>query len=139
MLPKYPNRIGIVTSPTGAAIQDMMNILGRRFPCAEILLYPALVQGPDAAQQLIKGVEYFNKTQCVDVIIIGRGGGSIEDLWAFNDEKLAFSIAASHIPVISAVGHESDFTICDFVADVRASTPSAAAELAVPDKNDLKS
>ncbi len=137
-LPRYPERIGIVTSPTGAAIQDMLNILGRRFPCAEIRLYPAQVQGPEAASQLIRGVEYFNETDSADVIIIGRGGGSAEDLWAFNDERLAYCVAASKIPVISAVGHESDFTICDFVADMRAPTPSAAAELAVPDKEELQ-
>lgn len=137
-LPRYPERIGIVTSPTGAAIQDMLNILGRRFPCAEIRLYPAQVQGPEAAPQLMRGVEYFNETDSADVIIIGRGGGSAEDLWAFNDERLAYCVAASKIPVISAVGHESDFTICDFVADMRAPTPSAAAELAVPDKEDLQ-
>ena len=137
-LPRYPERIGIVTSPTGAAIQDMLNILGRRFPCAEIRLYPAQVQGPEAPSQLIRGVEYFNNTDSVDVMIIGRGGGSAEDLWAFNDERLAVCIAESKIPVISAVGHESDFTICDFVADKRAPTPSAAAELAVPDGEELK-
>lgn len=137
-LPRYPERIGIVTSPTGAAIQDMLNILGRRFPCAEIRLYPAQVQGPEAASQLMRGVEYFNETDSADVIIIGRGGGSAEDLWAFNDERLAYCVAASKIPVISAVGHESDFTICDFVADMRAPTPSAAAELAVPDKEELQ-
>ena len=136
-LPKYPMRIGIVTSPTGAAIRDMLNILGRRFPCAEIKLYPAQVQGADAPPQLIRGIQYFNESHSVDVIIIGRGGGSIEDLWAFNDEGLALCVAASHLPVISAVGHESDFTICDFVADKRAPTPSAAAELAVPDRNEL--
>ena len=136
-LPRYPERIGIVTSPTGAAIQDMLNILGRRFPCAEIVIYPAQVQGAEAPPQLIRGVEYFNATCSADVIIIGRGGGSAEDLWAFNDERLALCIAASQIPVISAVGHESDFTICDFVADRRAPTPSAAAELAVPDGNEL--
>ena len=136
-LPRYPKRIGIITSPTGAAIQDMLNILGRRFPCAEILLYPAQVQGAEAPPQLIKGIEYFNRTKTADVLIIGRGGGSAEDLWAFNDEKLALCIAASEIPVISAVGHESDFTICDFVADKRAPTPSAAAELAVPERADL--
>lgn len=136
-LPRYPERIGIVTSPTGAAIQDMLNILGRRFPCAEITIYPAQVQGAEAPPQLIRGVEYFNATRSADVIIIGRGGGSAEDLWAFNDERLALCIAASEIPVISAVGHESDFTICDFVADRRAPTPSAAAELAVPDGTEL--
>lgn len=136
-LPQYPMRIGIVTSPTGAAIRDMINILGRRFPCAEIRLYPAQVQGPEAPPQLIRGIEYFNRSRSADVIIVGRGGGSAEDLWAFNDERLALCVAASEIPVISAVGHESDFTICDFVADRRAPTPSAAAELAVPDRMEL--
>lgn len=138
-LPRIPSKIGIITSPTGAAIQDMLNILGRRFPCAEIYIYPAQVQGADAAPQLIDGLKYFNQTDSVDVIIIGRGGGSAEDLWAFNDEKLAYAVADSDIPVISAVGHESDFTICDFVADKRAPTPSAAAELAVPDVSDIVS
>ena len=137
-LPRFPSRIGIVTSPTGAAIRDMMNILGRRFPSAEIYVYPAQVQGPAAAPQLIEGLRYFNRTQSVDVIIIGRGGGSAEDLWAFNDERLAYAVAESEISVISAVGHESDFTICDFVADKRAPTPSAAAELAVPDSADIR-
>ena len=137
-LPRIPSRIGIVTSPTGAAIQDMLNILGRRFPQAEVYIYPAQVQGADAAPQLVEGLKYFNSTQSVDVIIIGRGGGSAEDLWAFNDERLAYEVFKSRIPVISAVGHESDFTICDFVADKRAPTPSAAAELAVPDVADIK-
>lgn len=137
-LPRFPSRIGIVTSPTGAAIRDMMNILGRRFPAAEAFIYPAQVQGPSAAPQLIEGLRYFNRTQSVDVIIIGRGGGSAEDLWAFNDERLAYAVAESEISVISAVGHESDFTICDFVADKRAPTPSAAAELAVPDSADIR-
>lgn len=136
-LPRIPSRIGIVTSPTGAAIQDMLNILGRRFPCAEVYIYPAQVQGADAAPQLIEGLKYFNSAKSVDVIIIGRGGGSAEDLWAFNDERLAYEVFNSEIPVISAVGHESDFTICDFVADKRAPTPSAAAELAVPDVADI--
>ena len=136
-LPKIPSRIGVITSPTGAAVRDIMNILGRRFPHAEVLLYPALVQGPDAAPQLAAGLRYFNTARTVDVIIIGRGGGSMEDLWAFNDETLARTIAASAIPVISAVGHETDFTIADFVADRRAPTPSAAAELAVPDTREL--
>ena len=136
-IPAYPQRIGIVTSPTGAAVQDMLNILGRRFPCAEILLYPAQVQGAEAPRQLIGGICYFNQKCPVDVLIVGRGGGSAEDLWAFNDEQLALCIAQSAIPVISAVGHESDFTICDFVADLRAPTPSAAAELAVPDRMEL--
>ena len=137
-LPKIPSRVGIITSATGAAIRDMINVCGRRFPFATLVLYPSLVQGPDAPAQLIEGVRYFNETKSVDVLIIGRGGGSIEDLWAFNNEELAREIAASAIPVISAVGHETDFTICDFVADRRAPTPSAAAELAVPETGELK-
>ncbi len=137
-LPKIPSRIGIITSPTGAAIRDMINVSSRRFPYAKIILYPALVQGPDAPPQLVEGLRYFNENSAADVIIIGRGGGSIEDLWAFNDERVAYAVAASRIPVISAVGHETDFTICDFVADRRAPTPSAAAEIAVPDTNELK-
>ena len=135
-LPQFPRRIGVITSPTGAAVHDMINVLGRRFPLAEMILYPSMVQGAEAPLQLISGVEFFGATGLVDVIIIGRGGGSAEDLWAFNDENLARSIAACPISVISAVGHESDFTICDFVADRRAPTPSAAAELAVPDTRD---
>ena len=131
-IPFLPKTVGIITSPTGAAIHDMINVMGRRFPLTKILLYPALVQGDGAAQTLINGIQYFNATNSCDVIIIGRGGGSIEDLWAFNDVNLAYTIADSHIPVISAVGHESDFTICDFASDLRAPTPSAAAELAVP-------
>ncbi len=137
-LPKIPTRVGIITSPTGAAVRDMINITRRRFPYAKIILYPSLVQGADAAPQLIGGINYFNAARSVDVIIIGRGGGSIEDLWAFNDEGLARTVAASIIPVISAVGHETDFTICDFAADMRAPTPSAAAEIAVPDTAELK-
>ena len=137
-LPSLPSRIGIITSPTGAAIHDMMNIIGRRFPICEMLLYPALVQGERAAASLASGIRYFDNEKNVDLIIIGRGGGSIEDLWAFNDERLARVIFDCEIPVISAVGHESDFTICDFVADVRASTPSAAAELAVPESAEVK-
>ena len=136
-LPKIPTRIGVITSPTGAAIRDIINILGRRFPYAKVILYPALVQGAEAAPSLIDGMNYFNAQKNVDVIIIGRGGGSIEDLWAFNDETLARTVAASAIPTISAVGHETDFTICDFVADRRAPTPSAAAELAVPETHEL--
>ena len=136
-LPKIPTRIGVITSPTGAAIRDIINILGRRFPYAKVILYPALVQGAEAAPSLISGMNYFNSERNVDVIIIGRGGGSIEDLWAFNDETLARTVAASKIPTISAVGHETDFTICDFVADRRAPTPSAAAELAVPETHEL--
>ena len=136
-IPKFPSRVGLITSPTGAAIRDMTRILGRRFPMAEILLYPSLVQGTGAAAQLSSGIKYFNEQMNVDVIIIGRGGGSIEDLWEFNNEGLARTVFASEIPVISAVGHESDFTICDFVSDMRASTPSAAAELAVPEQSEL--
>lgn len=136
-LPKIPTRIGVITSPTGAAVRDMINILGRRFPLAKVILYPALVQGEGAAPDLVRGIDYFNGAMDVDVIIIGRGGGSIEDLWAFNDETLARRVAASRIPVISAVGHETDFTLCDFAADRRAPTPSAAAELAVPEVGEL--
>jgi exodeoxyribonuclease VII large subunit len=136
-LPRYPRRIGIVTSPTGAAIHDIIRITGRRYPLCELILFPALVQGSGAAASLRTGVEFFNSVDLVDAIIIGRGGGSIEDLWAFNDEALARSVAASRLPVISAVGHESDVTICDFVADLRAPTPSGAAEAAVPDQTEL--
>lgn len=136
-IPKIPSRIGVITSPTGAAVKDIIRILGRRFPYAEVLLFPAQVQGSGAAESLIAGLSYFSDTKSVDVIILGRGGGSAEDLWEFNNEALARAVAASPIPVISAVGHESDFTICDFVADVRAATPSAAAELAVPESTEL--
>ena len=137
-LPRIPMRVGIVTSPTGAAIQDMKNIIGRRFPLCTVVLYPALVQGENAPASIARGIRYFNEKRSVDLIIIGRGGGSIEDLWAFNNEALARVVYGSELPIISAVGHESDFTICDFVADVRASTPSAAAELAVPEAAELK-
>ncbi|MBP5610422.1 MAG: exodeoxyribonuclease VII large subunit [Clostridia bacterium] len=136
-LPLYPKKIGVVTSPTGAAIRDMIRILGRRFSPAELLIVPAAVQGADAPAELTAGIERLNRRDDIDLIIIGRGGGSFEDLFAFNDEKLARTIAASRIPVISAVGHETDFTICDFVSDLRAATPSAAAELAVPDRAEL--
>ncbi len=136
-LPKIPKTVGVITSPTGAAVRDIINVLSRRFSYSNILLYPSLVQGDGAPQQLINALNYFETTKCVDVIIIGRGGGSIEDLWAFNNEQLARTIFAMSIPVISAVGHETDFTICDFVSDVRAPTPSAAAEIAVPDTNDM--
>ncbi len=138
-IPKFPRKIGVVTSPTGAAIQDIRNIVFRRFPSAEIILYPVLVQGDGAAQQITAAIEYFNQNDLADVLIVGRGGGSIEDLWAFNEEIVAYAIYNSIIPVISAVGHETDFTISDFVADLRAPTPSAAAELAVPDKAELLS
>ena len=137
-IPRIPETVGVITSPTGAAVRDIINITGRRFPLSKVLLYPALVQGSSAAESLIEGIKYFNQTKCVDVIIIGRGGGSIEDLWAFNNELLARTVAASDIPVISAVGHETDFTICDFAADRRAATPSAAAELAVPDSYEIR-
>ena len=137
-LPRYPRSVGVITSPTGAAVRDIINVTGRRYPLAEIKVFPALVQGEGAEASLIAGIEYFNREQNADVIIIGRGGGSIEDLWAFNSEPLARTVARSDIPVISAVGHETDFTICDFVSDLRAPTPSAAAEIAVPDVLDLK-
>ena len=137
-IPKFPQSIGIVTSPTGAAIRDMINVLKRRCPMVKVIIYPCLVQGENAAKSISEGIEYFNTKKKVDVIIAGRGGGSIEDLWAFNEEITARSVAASNIPVISAVGHEVDFTICDFAADLRAPTPSAAAELAVPDIVELR-
>jgi len=137
-LPKIPTRIGIITSPTGAAIRDIINILGRRFPLCRPILYPSLVQGDGASAQIIAGIDYFNEKKNVDVLIVGRGGGSLEDLWAFNDEALCRRVAASNIPIISAVGHETDFTLCDFAASVRAPTPSAAAELAVPESSELK-
>ncbi len=132
-LPRIPKTVGIITSPTGAAIRDMLNVTGRRWRSAKIVIYPSLVQGDAAPQELCRGLEYLNAARECDVIIIGRGGGSIEDLWAFNDERVVRAVAASSIPVISAVGHETDFTLCDFAADCRAPTPSAAAELAVPD------
>jgi len=137
-LPRYPARIGIITSPTGAAVRDMIQILGRRYPAAEVILYPALVQGADAPKSLCAGLRLFATALPVDVILLGRGGGSAEDLFAFNNEELARAVAASPVPVVSAVGHETDFTICDFVADLRAPTPSAAAELAVPDAAELR-
>lgn len=136
-LPKFPHKVGVITSPTGAARRDIENILLRRFPCAEIILYPVTVQGESAPGQLLTALEYMDSNSLADVIIIGRGGGSAEDLWAFNDERLARAVYECKTPVISAVGHETDFTICDFVADMRAPTPSAAAELAVPDKREL--
>jgi exodeoxyribonuclease VII large subunit len=137
-LPKIPSVVGIVTSPTGAAVRDIIHICRRRFPYAKLVLYPALVQGPDAPASVAAGIAYFNDTNSADVLIVGRGGGSVEDLWAFNTELVARAAAASKIPLISAVGHETDFTICDFVADRRAPTPSAAAEIAVPDTEELK-
>ncbi len=136
-LPAFPETIALVTSPTGAAVQDMLNILTRRYPVAKVLMCPVQVQGESAAGQLTEMINTLSLRDDVDVIIIGRGGGSMEDLWAFNSEELAFAIYNCPIPVISAVGHETDFTISDFVADLRAPTPSAAAELAVPQLTDL--
>ena len=136
-LPPFPARVGVITSPTGAAVRDIINVIGRRYPLATIYIYPALVQGEGAARTLIAGIDYFDRSGLVDTVIIGRGGGSIEDLWEFNNEALARRIFACSVPVISAVGHETDFTICDFVSDKRAPTPSAAAELAVPDIREL--
>ncbi len=135
-LPEFPETIGVVTSSSGAAIKDIKNVISRRFP-VQILLYPANVQGENAAKDIIGGIKYFNKKKNADVIIIGRGGGSQEDLFCFNDENLAYEIFKSEIPIVSAVGHEIDFTISDFVADLRAPTPSAAAELVVPNKDDI--
>ncbi len=136
-IPEYPNRIGIVTSPTGAAIRDMINIISRRFPAVEIILYPVKVQGDGAAEEIATAIRDFNLYGQVDVIIVGRGGGSIEDLWAFNEEIVARAIFESKIPIISAVGHEIDYSISDFVADLRAPTPSAAAELVVKNREDV--
>lgn len=138
-LPPFPRRIGIVTSPQGAVIQDMLNILGRRFPGLHIRLYPTPVQGEGAVEGIVEGLRYFSTHPWADVVIVGRGGGSLEDLWAFNEEPVARAIAECPVPVISAVGHETDFTIADFVADLRAPTPSAAAELVVKNRADLLS
>lgn len=132
-IPRFPDTVGVVTSPTGAAIRDIRNVIGRRYPRARIILCPVLVQGEGAAPQLVNAVEQLGQNRLCDVMIVGRGGGSMEDLWAFNSRELAYAIYRCPVPVISAVGHETDFTICDFVSDLRAPTPSAAAELAVPD------
>lgn len=137
LLPDFPLKIGVVTASTGAAIQDILNILSRRAPYVEVILKPVKVQGKNAAEEITQAINEFNKYGDVDLLIVGRGGGSIEDLWAFNEEKVARAIFNSEIPVISAVGHEIDFTISDFVADLRAPTPSAAAELAVRDKKEI--
>jgi len=136
-LPKFPKRIAVITSQTGAAVQDIMNILSRRWSLCEVMLCPVSVQGENAVPEMLNALDRVYALSNCDLIIIGRGGGSIEDLWAFNSEALARKIYESPIPVISAVGHETDFTICDFVADLRAPTPSAAAELAVPDINEI--
>ena len=136
-LPSFPQRIGIITSPTGAAIRDIISVLSRRFPSVEVILVPVKVQGIGAAEEIAHAIGDLNKQNLVDVMIIGRGGGSLEDLWAFNEEIVARAVFASKIPIISAVGHEIDFSISDFVADLRAPTPSAAAELVVKDKNEV--
>jgi len=137
-LPRFPRYIGIVTSPTGAAVRDMVHILRRRWPQINIILAPVAVQGEAAPREVARALDRLNRLNNVDLIIVGRGGGSLEELWAFNNEMVVRSIAASHIPVISAVGHETDFTLADLAADLRAPTPSAAAELAVPDRDELK-
>jgi exodeoxyribonuclease VII large subunit len=136
-LPRFPRRIGIVTSPSGAAIADLVQILSRRFPGLHIRLFPALVQGEGSAEEVCRGIQFFSQSGWPDVVIVGRGGGSLEDLWTFNEEAVARAIAASSVPVVSAVGHETDVTIADFVADLRAPTPSAAAEMVVPTRQEL--
>ena len=136
-IPKIPNKIGIITAPTGAAIKDILSTLKRRWPVAETILFPSLVQGKEAADDIVKNIE-LSKKYDLDVLIIGRGGGSIEDLWCFNEEKVARAIYALDTPVISAVGHEIDFTISDFVADLRAPTPTGAAEMCTPSKEDVQ-
>lgn len=138
-IPEYPERVGVVTSPTGAAVRDIIKVMSRRAPWVEIILRPTAVQGEAAAADIARAIAEFNEYKDVDLIIVGRGGGSLEDLWPFNEELMARAIFASSIPVISAVGHQIDFTISDFVADLRAPTPSAAAEMAVPDGAELKS
>ena len=134
-LPAYPKVVGIVTSPAGAAVRDIINVAGRRDPSVKLRLYPVKVQGTEAPPEIIRGIRVMNRHNLAEVLILGRGGGSMEDLWAFNDEGVVRAIAASEIPVISAVGHEIDFTLSDFAADLRAPTPSAAAELAVPERS----
>lgn len=137
-LPKYPSTIGIVTSSAGAAVHDMIRILRKRYPLTRVLLLPVRVQGAEAPREIVSAIEYANIHRLADILIVGRGGGSMEDLWAFNDEQVAWAIYRSQIPVISAVGHEPDVTISDYVADLRAATPSNAAELAVPDQDALR-
>jgi exodeoxyribonuclease VII large subunit len=137
-LPLLPLRIGIITSPTGAAIRDMLRVIKRRHPKMQILIYPVPVQGAEAAPQIIEAIRYFNAEKSIDVMVVGRGGGSLEDLWAFNEEAVARAIYSSTIPVITAVGHETDYTIADFVADLRAPTPSAAAEMVVESEENIR-
>ena len=137
-LPPFPRCLGVVTSPTGAAFRDILHVLGRRYPLVEVILSPSLVQGDRAPQQIVAAIEALNEHTEAEAIIVARGGGSLEELWAFNDERVARAISSSRLPVISGVGHETDFTIADFVADARAPTPSAAAEIAVPDQGDLR-
>jgi len=137
-LPEFPKRIGVVTSSTGAVIKDIIKVTGRRYPVCDIVLFPVHVQGDEAVPEICAGIEYFNIEKKVDLLIVGRGGGSLEDLWAFNSEAVARAVAASEIPVISAVGHQTDFTICDMVADCTAGTPSMAGELAVPDASKIR-
>ena len=136
-IPKMPRSIGVITSPTGAVIRDIINVTKRRFPKVDIKLYPVNVQGDKSASDICEGIEFFNRMENVDTIIVGRGGGSLEELWSFNEEIVAREIFKSKIPIISAVGHETDFTICDFVSDMRAPTPSAAAEIATPDLSEI--
>lgn len=136
-IPRFPKAIGVITSPTGSVIRDIINVISRRYPKVQVKLFPVLVQGEKSEESLIRALDFFDKRDDIDTIIIARGGGSIEELWSFNSEKLARKIFESKIPIISAVGHETDFTICDFVSDLRAPTPSAAAELATPDLKDL--
>ena len=136
-IPKYPETIGVVTSPTGAAVRDIINVISRRYPCVNIIIAPVRVQGVGAAREIVDAIDSLNHLGCIDVMIVGRGGGSLEDLWAFNEEIVAQAVYNSEVPVVSAVGHEVDFTICDFTADMRAPTPSAAAELVVPDRDAL--
>jgi len=136
-LPTFPSTVGVITSPTGAAVRDVIQIIGRRWPLTQIIVYPALVQGPDARDSLVKAITRANDDAVADVLIVGRGGGSIEDLWPFNEEAVARAIFTSRIPIVAAVGHETDFTIADFVADLRAPTPSGAAEVVVPDRRTM--
>jgi exodeoxyribonuclease VII large subunit len=136
-LPRLPQRIGVVSSPTGAVIRDILHVLGRRFPGLHIRLYPSLVQGEGSIEEVVRGIRYFSESGWAEVVIVARGGGSLEDLWTFNEEAVARAIAACSVPVISAIGHETDFTIADFVADLRAPTPSAAAEVVICTRQEL--